>query len=230
MYIDSAFSPAATGAGGAVSPSSTRKRRRRPSATLERERAREKGPRSGGAPRRSESEQDRCARESRACQHAEHGNRERDDRVGAGRDVVHAGPLSACRRPPLTARFEAQQQKDTSPAARPVCACTVDRGRARGKSSLFEASRFRAAPSPCLRSAAACTDNLFCRETMAKVAVADLLVDAELCRVVEEELAPAAHVDPAAFWSATSALIHEYAPRNQVRARPRHRSPPPFPA
>lgn len=73
-------------------------------------------------------------------------------------------------------------------------------------------------------------DYLFCRETMAKVAVADLLVDAELCRVVEEELAPAAHVDPAAFWSATSALIHEYAPRNQVRARPRHRSPPPFPA
>ena len=229
MYIDSAFSPAATGAGGAVSPSSTRKRRRRPSATLERERAREKGPRSGGAPRRSESEQDRCAREA-TCQHAEHGNRERDDRVGAGRDVVHAGPLSACRRPPLTARFEAQQQKDTSPAARPVCACTVDRGRARGKSSLFEASRFRAAPSPCLRSAAACTDYLFCRETMAKVAVADLLVDAKLCRVVEEELAPAAHVDPAAFWSATSALIHEYAPRNQVRARPRHRSPPPFPA
>jgi hypothetical protein len=111
---------------------------------------------------------------------------------------------------------------------------TVDRGQGQGQIITFRGLALSSAPSLSLSACAAQRrvrrDYLFCRETMAKVAVADLLVDAELCRVVEEELAPAAHVDPAAFWSATSALIHEYAPRNQVRARPRHRSPPPFPA
>ncbi len=49
------------------------------------------------------------------------------------------------------------------------------------------------------------------------VKMGDLLVAAELCRVVEEELAPAAQVDPQAFWAATSAIITEFMPRNKVR-------------
>lgn len=56
---------------------------------------------------------------------------------------------------------------------------------------------------------------------MGKVAVGGLLVDSELCRVVEQELAPGAGVQPLAFWEATAQLIQQFAPRNKVRHWPR---------
>ena len=54
-----------------------------------------------------------------------------------------------------------------------------------------------------------------------RVARADLRVAPELAAFLEDEALPGTGVDPAAFWSGFSALVHGFGPRNAALLRRR---------